>query len=89
MRSSIEAGERDECILEILMAGMLTKFVRPAVSDHASRGDHDNRVAECRHFLHDVAREQHATALVAKSPNDRAHGARAHHVEAVGGFVEQ
>ena len=39
--------------------------------------------------LPDMAREQHATALVAKSPNDRAHGARAHHVEAVGGFVEQ
>ena len=51
--------------------------------------DDDDRVAECRDFLHDVAREQDAPSRIAQAADDGAHRACAHDVKAVGRLVEQ
>ena len=56
--------------------------------DAAARDDHD-AVAECRDLGEDVAREDHAAALVAQVPQQGAHRPDGHHVEAVGGLVQQ
>ena len=66
------------------------RAARPACRTRrpAARDD-DDRVAQRRHFLHHVAREQHAAALGAQAADDVAHRARAHDVEPVGRLVEQ
>ena len=55
--------------------------------DGPGRDDRDT-VAEHCHLLHDVAREQHAAARIAPLPDDLAQHPGRHHVQTVGGFVE-
>jgi hypothetical protein len=50
---------------------------------------YDNRIAQRGHFLHNVAREQHAAAFLLESSDDGAYGTRAHDVEAIGRLIEQ
>ena len=71
------------------MAGLRAQLVGRARRHDAAPRDHDDGIAERRHFLHHVAREQHAAAVVPQPADDVAHRARAHHVEAVGRLVEQ
>ena len=90
VRSSIEAGERDECILEILMAGLLTELVgravtRPRVPLAITTIESQSADTSCMTWLEKSTQRPSSR----KSADDGAHGARAHHVEAVGGFVEQ
>ena len=59
----------------------------PRATTRPARHDHD-LVAERRDFLHHVAREEHALAGVAQAPDHVAQAARGHHVEPVGGLVE-
>ncbi len=55
---------------------------------HRALGDHHDAITQRRDLLHDVAGEDHAAAFVAQLPQETAHGARGHHVQAVGGFVQ-
>ena len=84
-----EAAERDERVLEVVVAGLLPQLVGRAGRDDLAARDHHDRVAERRHLLHHVAREQHGVAFALQAADDLAHRARAHHVEAVGRLVEQ
>src|SRR6188474_3430785 len=83
------ARQRDEGVLQVLAPGLHAQFVRRAASHDLPAGDDDDRVAECGHLLHDVAGKEHTAAGVAEASDDRPYGARAHHIETVGWFVEK
>ena len=56
---------------------------------HCALGNDHHFVAELFDFLHDVTGKQNAMAGVTQRPEQFAQVADRHHVEAIGGFVEQ
>src|SRR5512139_1517541 len=63
------AGQAHERLLEVLAAGRRAdRFRRAARGDRAVRDD-DDLVAERGHFLHHVAGEEHALAVLPQPPH--------------------
>ena len=56
---------------------------------HLAARDHHHLVAELLDLLHHVAGEQHAMPGVAQLHQQLAQSAHGHHVETVGGLIEQ
>src|SRR3546814_5536514 len=62
LQSFFRSDELDECVLEVVHAGLFAQRVRGALRDHAAVRDNDDAIAQRRDLLHDVAGEDHATA---------------------------
>src|SRR3546814_4699535 len=84
LQSFFRSDELDECVLEVVHAGLFAQRVRGALRDHAAVRDNDDAIAQRRDLLHDVAGEDHATAFAAQLLEELAQATRRHHVQAVG-----
>ena len=82
------AGQAHEGVLQVLAAGRRADGLRRARGGHRAARDDDDLVAQGGHLLHHVAREEHALAGLAQAPHRLAQAPRRHHVQPVGGLVE-
>ena len=73
------AGSADE---------LRAQFIGAAGGHHRALGDDHDVVTQRAHLLHDVAGQDHAAAFLAQAQQETAQRARGHHVQAVGGFIE-
>jgi hypothetical protein len=76
-------------VFQVGDAGAPAQLVRRALRHGMALGDDDHVVAQVTDFLHHVRGHHDAAALGTQGGQRVAHGARAHHVQAARGLVQQ